>query len=214
MAKKNNSQNDASNYKFKNGTVEETAKFFERVNAGRAKQNPALPKIAAEPKNIGGSGVPLGGTVYLTGVLDLAVPVKDAKGVVVATYIGCETSSGKYVSLNSIIGLKNDKGYSTGKFDHYLKVNNKKVNKPVECKTTPDFDFLSYYKSKEELFQFEDFYECAFAIEKNPDLIKGNWTNCGELGKSYVAKSKPNGGFEDYDAGYERVLIGKVWMKG
>lgn len=214
MAKKNNAQKDANDYKFKNGTVEQTADFFKRMNASRAQQNPELPKIATEPKNTGGSGVPLGGTVYLTGELDLAVPVKDANHKVVATYIGCKTSNGKYVSLNSIIGLKNDKGYTTGTFEHQLKINGKKVTKSVECKTTPDFDFLSYYKAKEEIFKYEDFYECAFAIEQNPDLIKGNWTNCGELGKSYTAKSKPNGGFEDYDKDYIRVLVGKVWMKG
>lgn len=202
------------NYNFKNATAEEQKGFFELINKKRKEYD--LPNVEAKPKPFSGSGIPLGATIELTGEIDLAYPIKNADGKVTGTYIALLTDKGKPVSLASLVGISNDKGYSTGTFkNQFNDEEGVQQSKTIVCETYEGFKFLPCFTSRKYLFDAtDDLYELAFLISTTKISVKGKWKYWGEIGKQFEAKkeSSPTS-FEKYGKGYLRVMTAKNWQK-
>lgn len=191
-------------------TIDEKVKksIVEKINAVRKANN--LTEIAEDAKkSVGNNGYTPGDKIELTGNLNPAVEVLDANGKVTATYIGLETASGEYVSLQSLMGLSSLRGYSTAEsaINEYLD-NKEKVSVMISPYVSEDFDFEDRW-----IPETRDLYDMAAIIAANPQKYAGTWTFMGAVVRQIVAKqdSKPNS-FEQYKKGYKRAMTAKIWQ--
>lgn len=163
---------------------------------------------------VGNNGMAIGQEIELTGVINPAVPVKNAEGKVIAVYIGLETADGNYLSLQSLMGLSSLRGYSTT--DSAINETRAKASKssPVKSETIKpevidDFDFDKMWKP-----ECRDLYDMAALIKAEPALVKGNWQYCGVVVRQITAKKDASAkSFEKYCAEDKRAMTAKMWRK-
>lgn len=165
-------------------------------------------------RTVGNNGMAVGQEVELTGVLNPAVPVKNAEGKTTAVFIGLETSDGGFLSLQSIMGISSMRGYSTT--EPAINETRAKASKqsPVKAVTiTPEvidnFEFDEMWKP-----ETRDLYDMATLIMADPEIVKGTWQYCGLVTRQIIAKKDSSASsFEKYCEGDKRAMSAKMWRK-
>lgn len=164
--------------------------------------------------SVGNNGYAIGQEFEFTGVLNPAVPVKNAAGGIVAVYIGLETTDGGFISLQSIMGVSSLRGYSTT--EPAINETRAKTSKqsPIKSETInpeviEDFDFEQTWKP-----ETRDLYDMAAIIMAEPNLIKGRWQYCGTAVRQITAKKDASAkSFEKFCEGDKRAMAVKMWRK-
>lgn len=165
-------------------------------------------------RTVGNNGMAIGQEVELTGVLNPAVPVKNAEGKTTAVFIGLEAIDGSFHSLQSIMGISSLRGYSTT--EPAINESRAKASKqsPVKVETikpevTDDFDFDQMWKP-----ETRDLYDMAALIMADPSIVKGKWQYCGIVVRQITAKKDASASaFEKYCAEDKRAMTAKMWRK-
>lgn len=165
-------------------------------------------------RTVGNNGMAVGQEIELTGVLNPAVPVKNAEGKTTAVFIGLETADGSFLSLQSMMGLSSMRGYSTT--ESAINESRAKASKqsPVKAETvkpevTDDFDFDQMWKP-----ETRDLYDMAALIMADPSIVKGRWQYCGIVVRQITAKKDASASaFEKYCADDKRAMTAKMWRK-
>lgn len=165
-------------------------------------------------RTVGNNGMAVGQEVELTGVLNPAVPVKNAEGKTTAVFIGLETSDGGFLSLQSVMGISSMRGYSTT--EPAINETRAKASKqsPVKAETInpeiiDNFEFDEMWKP-----ETRDLYDMATLIMADPSIVKGKWQYCGLVVRQIIAKKDSSASsFEKYCEGDKRAMSAKMWKK-
>jgi hypothetical protein len=165
-------------------------------------------------RTVGNNGMAVGQEVELTGVLNPAVPVKNAEGKTTAVFIGLETSDGGFLSLQSVMGISSMRGYSTT--EPAINETRVKASKqsPAKAETInpeviDNFEFDEMWKP-----ETRDLYDMAALIMADPSIVKGVWQYCGLVVRQIIAKKDSSASsFEKYCEGDKRAMTAKMWKK-
>lgn len=187
--------------------------LIDAYNAGRTQAGMETVDANAT-RTVGNNGMAIGQEVELTGVLNPAVPVKNAEGELIAVYIGLETTDGNFLSLQSVMGLSSMRGYSAT--EPAINETRAKASKqsPVKAETIKpeiidDFDFDQMWKP-----ETRDLYDMAALIMADGSIVKGKWQYCGMLVRQITAKKDATAkSFEKYCAEDRRAMTAKMWRK-
>ena len=196
-------------------SVDSTVKqqVMDAYNAGR--EQAGMDRVDDNAtRSVGNNGMALGQEVVLTGVLNPAVPVKNAEGKTTAVFIGLETEDGGYLSLQSVMGLSSLRGYSTT--EPAINESRAKASKssPVKSETIKpevieDFDFDKMWKP-----ETRDLYDMAALIMADKTIVQGRWQYCGVVVRQIEAKKNSSEkAFEHYCAEDKRAMTAKMWRK-
>lgn len=163
---------------------------------------------------VGNNGMAIGQEVELTGVLNPAVPVKNAEGKTTGVFIGLETANNSFISLQSIMGISSLRSYSTT--ESAINESRAKASKqsPLKAETVKpevidDFDFDQMWKPESR-----DLYDMAALIMADASIVKGKWQYCGVVVRQITAKKDSSAAsFEKYCEGDRRAMTAKMWRK-
>ena len=187
--------------------------LIDAYNEGR-KQAGMEAVDANATRTVGNNGMAIGQEIELTGVLNPAVPVKNAEGKTTAVFIGLETTDGSFLSLQSMMGLSSMRGYSTT--ESAINESRVKASKssPVKAETIKpevidNFDFDKMWKP-----ETRDLYDMAALIMADPSIVKGKWQYCGIVVRQITAKKDAfASAFEKYCEDDKRAMTAKMWRK-
>lgn len=182
-------------------------------NEGR--KQAGMEAVAADAtRTVGNNGMAVGQEIELTGVLNPAVPVKNAEGKTTAVFIGLEAADGSFLSLQSVMGLSSLRGYSTTETATNESRAKASKQSPVKAETVKpevidDFDFDQMWKPESR-----DLYDMAALIMADPSIVKGKWQYCGVVVRQITAKKDASASaFEKYCEGDQRAMTAKMWRK-
>ena len=182
----------------KNSVIEEINKFRKENGLSELTQDQTL-------RTTGENGIDVGYEVEFTGEINLNVPVV-IDGKTTSTYIGVNTTSGRYISLARIMGISALGNYKTdGEYDHKT---NGTLTK-VTAKVVEDFDFKeSFQPTTRNLYEFAAFAkETNFFANKSGKLL-------GKVVYPFNAKKKSTLAFDKYDANDPRCMTATLWKIG
>jgi hypothetical protein len=190
-----------------NATAKVTAdSIFSEVNKLRAGMN--LPPIDESKKirSTGENGIDVGFTCTFTGVINLAIPVTNANGDTTATYMGAETTDGRYVSLARLMGLSAMGNYVvSGEYPHV----SAGVESKIKASAVENFDFTDAYQPPTR-----NVYEFAAYLKESNFLANKKGTLLAKAVNPYKAKKAMTLEFDSWKAGDPRCMTATLWKIG
>lgn len=156
-------------------------------------------------KTIGGNGREPGSKVTFTGKVEIIERNINGKKV---SYYAVETTTGEWISVQSLMGVSSMKGYHTeGTFPHeFDNESGEKESRDVEA-TAKDLDFKSVFNpSVRELYTLIAHLQASEVLKDKSAFYRG------QIVRDYDAKKDVTTEVESWKKGYKRTMNAQMWQ--